>query len=65
LGESATARLLAEYPGIGRQTDVPDVRVLPVARYPYLVYYTLVGNELVVVHVRHGARAAPSPANLE
>lgn len=56
----ATANLLARYPGLGRDTDIAGIRVLTVARYPYLVYHTAVGDELTVVHVRHGSRAAPT-----
>ena len=63
-GIRATARLLARHPGLGRDTDHADIRVLAVARYPYLVYHTVTGNELVIVHIRHGARAAPKPGEL-
>ena len=31
-----TSLLLARYPSLGRETDVPGVRVFPTARYPYL-----------------------------
>jgi plasmid stabilization system protein ParE len=55
----STCRLLGRYPGIGRGTDIPGVRMLPVSRYPYLVYHSIGGDELTIVHVRHGARAAP------
>ena len=55
----ATSRLLAEYSGLGRETDIPGIRVFPTARYPYLVYYTVRGSDLVVVHVRHARRDAP------
>jgi toxin ParE1/3/4 len=53
----ATARLLARYPGLGRETDIAGVRVLPTARYPYLVYYSVSDPELIILHVRHGRRA--------
>lgn len=29
-----TSRFLARYPGLGRDTDIPGVRVFPTARYP-------------------------------
>jgi toxin ParE1/3/4 len=60
----STCRLLANYPGIGKQTDIPGIRVLPVGRYPYLVYHTIGAADLVIVHVRHGARAAPTRDDL-
>lgn len=60
----ATARLLARHPGLGRATDIAGVSVLPVGRYPYLVYHAVEGDALVIVHVRHGARDAPSVGDL-
>ena len=59
-----TADLIGEYPQIGRLTDIPGVKVLPVVRYPYLVYYTLEPDEVVILHVRHGSRAAPEVGGL-
>ena len=53
----STARLLARYPGLGRETDIAGVRVLPTARYPYLVYFSVSERELMIVHVRDGRRA--------
>lgn len=46
---------LAEFPGVGAQTDIPDVRRLPLVRYPYAIYYRTVALEdavdiLRVVH---------------
>ncbi len=55
-----TCSHLARYPGIGRPTDIQDIRVLPVGRYPYLVYHTALVGNLIIVHVRHGARAVPT-----
>jgi toxin ParE1/3/4 len=59
-----TSQLLAAYPGLGRETDIPDVRVFPIARYPYLVYHRLRGNELIVIHIRDGRRDAPTSGDL-
>ena len=55
-----TSLLLALYPALGRETDIPGVRVFPTARYPYLVYHKVRQDELVVIHVRHGRRDAPT-----
>ena len=44
-----TGRLLAEHPGLGRETDISGVRV----------YHHIRGDDLVIVHVRHGRRDAP------
>ena len=32
--------------------------------YPYLVFYSVVNNEVVVLHVRHAARGPIDPASL-
>jgi toxin ParE1/3/4 len=55
-----TSLLLARYPALGHATDIPGVRVFPTARYPYLVYHKAQQDELVVIHVRHGRRDAPT-----
>jgi len=59
-----TSLLLARYPALGRETDIPGVRVFPTARYPYFVYYKLQQEELVIIHVRHGRRDAPTADQL-
>ncbi|HEY3794859.1 MAG TPA: type II toxin-antitoxin system RelE/ParE family toxin [Bradyrhizobium sp.] len=55
------AALLAEFPFIGHLTDEAPVRVLPVVRYPFLIFYTIddATNEIVVLHVRHTAQERP------
>jgi plasmid stabilization system protein ParE len=61
----ATIRLISEFPGAGRSLDQrPAVRVLPIGRYPYLIFYTLRGTEIVVLHIRHGAREPIDPERL-
>jgi len=42
---------------MGRElTQRPGVRAMPLGRYPYLIFYTALENELVVLHVRHASR---------
>ena len=55
-----TSQLLARHPALGRETDIPGVRVFSTARYPYLVYHKVQQGELTVIHVRHGRRDAPT-----
>jgi toxin ParE1/3/4 len=48
--------LLAEYPLIGARTDDPMIRRLSISPYPYLIFYEIVGNEVVIHAVRHSSR---------
>jgi addiction module RelE/StbE family toxin len=60
-----TVALLAEFPGAGRAVEQrPAVRVMPLGRYPYLIFYTISDDELIVLHVRHGARRPVEPKRL-
>jgi plasmid stabilization system protein ParE len=56
-----TSRLLARHPALGRETDIPGVRVFSTVRYFYLVYHKIQQGELIVIHVRHGRRDSPNP----
>jgi plasmid stabilization system protein ParE len=60
-----TIDLISEFPGAGRSLDQrPAVRVIPLGRYPYLVFYALRDDEVVIPHVRHGAREPVDPDRL-
>jgi toxin ParE1/3/4 len=47
---------LADFPLIAPETDERGVRALPLVRYPYRVYYEIVGEEVRILHVRHVSR---------
>jgi toxin ParE1/3/4 len=51
-------RLLTR-PLIGVLTGNPEIRILPPTRYPYRIYYTIQGDDVVILHIRHGARSEP------
>jgi toxin ParE1/3/4 len=53
----AAAILLSKQPLAGMPTDVPDVRVLFVGRYPYKVFYRVRRGTLEILHIRHTSRA--------
>ncbi len=59
-----TFERLADFPFLGRPTDELGVRVLVLTRYPYLVFYAAVADEVVILHVRHGAREPFDPSTL-
>jgi addiction module RelE/StbE family toxin len=52
----AAAVLLSKQPLAGMPTDMPDVRVLFVGRYPYKVFYRVRGGTLEILHIRHNSR---------
>ncbi|MEZ0303212.1 MAG: type II toxin-antitoxin system RelE/ParE family toxin [Hyphomicrobiaceae bacterium] len=51
--------LLASSPLLGVASSNPSIRVLFPTRYPYRIYYTVQGDEVVILHIRHTARRAP------
>jgi toxin ParE1/3/4 len=51
---------LAAFPFIGRPTDDGEMRVLPIGRYPYIVFYEVIKSEVVVHHTRDGRRRPPT-----
>jgi hypothetical protein len=54
--------LVAHFPGSGRRLEQrPSVSVIPLGNYPYLIFYTTSGGELVVLHIRHSARKPIDP----
>ena len=52
---------IALFPRIGVPIDRDGRYRLPVQRYPYLVFYRHTGDEVFILHVRHGARRPVPP----
>ena len=52
----ALTNLLLQHPNIGRLTSDPSIRRMPVTPYPYLVFYEVGENEIIIHAVRHAAR---------
>lgn len=50
---SAAPRL---FPRAGRAANSREVRVAPVHRYPYLIYYEVTATELLILSVVHAKR---------
>jgi plasmid stabilization system protein ParE len=50
---------LSSFPYIGQEIDEADVRMLSLVRYPYLIFYRVISNEIEILHIRHGARLRP------
>ena len=53
------AAWLGQFPKIGYAIE-DDVRMLPIGRYPFLIFYTLRSDEVIIRNVRHHARQRPS-----
>jgi len=60
---SRVDRLLTN-PFVGVATTNPQIRILPPTRYPYRIYYTVQGDNVVILHIRHTARSAPHDLSL-
>jgi toxin ParE1/3/4 len=50
----------SEFPYMAQETDIAGVRKFPLGRFPYVLYYTVEQDEVIILHVRHGARRPPS-----
>jgi toxin ParE1/3/4 len=47
---------LGDQPYIGYRTDIPNVRVMFVVRYPYKVFYRVRETVVEILHIRHTSR---------
>ncbi len=51
---------IARHPkGAQQVQERPGVRRVPLVRYPYVIYYTVEKNEVVILRIIHGARRGP------
>jgi addiction module RelE/StbE family toxin len=48
--------LLLTHPSIGVRTEDANIRRINTAPYPYLIFYEIAGEEIIIHAVRHGAR---------
>jgi plasmid stabilization system protein ParE len=46
-------------PRLGVASINPNIRILNPIRYPYRIYYTVQGGDVVILHIRHTSRQAP------
>jgi toxin ParE1/3/4 len=51
-----TVEILGEIPELAQAADEPGVRRMPVTAYPFVIFYAVEADEVVVLHVRHAAR---------
>ncbi len=53
---------LSFFPQIGRLVDNAGHRRVPVLRYPYVIFYRIAREELLILHIRHTSRRPIDPA---
>ena len=56
--------LLLEHPGAGQLTSKGRLRRMVASPYPYLIFYQMTGDEIVIHGVRHSARNPSSMPEL-
>jgi plasmid stabilization system protein ParE len=52
----AIVNLLLSHPRIGVRTEDPNIRRINTSPHPYLIFYEIADDEIVIHAVRHGAR---------
>ncbi|WP_448950054.1 type II toxin-antitoxin system RelE/ParE family toxin [Labrys neptuniae] len=52
---------LSLFPKIGRVVTPKGHRFIPVLKYPYVIFYRVEGDTLLVLHIRHAARRPIDP----
>jgi toxin ParE1/3/4 len=55
---------LVDFPDMGQPADAEDVRVLRSAHHTYNIFYSVKGEEIQVLHIRHQARKPPTKEEL-
>ena len=60
----AITELLLLHPRIGSPTDDPTILRMTTPPYPYLIFYEVTADEIIVHTIRHGAREPMGPAGL-
>jgi toxin ParE1/3/4 len=57
--------LIALFPASGRLLEERTaVRVIPLGNLPYRIFYITSGDEMIILYIRHGARAPIDPSEL-
>jgi toxin ParE1/3/4 len=52
----ATTALLGRHPYHGQATDLDDVRRMIVSPFPYLIFYRVTADAVIIQRVRHTSR---------
>jgi toxin ParE1/3/4 len=52
----ALVEQLSYFPYLAQETERMGVRRVPLGNYPYVIFYTVEADEIVILRIRHGAR---------
>ena len=55
---------LVDFPRIGSPIDDEHRYRLPLRQYPYAIFYRVAADEILILHIRHGARRPIEPQEL-
>jgi plasmid stabilization system protein ParE len=55
----ATVARLVENPYSSQETEMPGIRRAYIRRFRYSIFYTVEGDEVVILHIQHAARRWP------
>jgi plasmid stabilization system protein ParE len=48
---------IEQWPESAREVDQqPGTRIVPLIRYPYKIFYRIVGDRIEILHIHHAAR---------
>jgi plasmid stabilization system protein ParE len=53
------ATQLRDHPYSAQETEMPGIRREYVRRFRYSIFYSVEGDEIVILHIRHAARSRP------
>lgn len=53
--------MLGDFPAAGLASTEPGIRVLSPTKYPYRIYITVSETAVIILHIRHTSRRAPTP----
>jgi toxin ParE1/3/4 len=59
----ATVQRIVEFPRMAVETNVPDVRMILVLPYRYILFFSVENDALLVRNVRHGRQQKPHATN--
>ncbi|GLI93280.1 type II toxin-antitoxin system RelE/ParE family toxin [Methylocystis echinoides] len=54
-----TIETIETFPMGGRVSGWKELRERPVSPYPYVVYWAVEGEDVLIIHIRHAARRPP------